>query len=222
MRVILLPGLDGTGELLAEFAAALAPEFDPSVLPYPPDRVLDYPQLTAWVRERLPRDEPFALVAESYSGPVALALAAERPADLVGVVLCASFAKAPRPRWGPLLGLMPLAALGRLPLILLMPLLMGRWSSRRWAGRVHAALRGVAPAVLRQRLRDVTTVDLASCIGRIACPLLYLRASRDRLVGADNWQLIRDASRHAVCIEIEGPHFLLQAKPRECAAAIKR
>ncbi|MFD0739322.1 alpha/beta fold hydrolase [Lysobacter koreensis] len=221
-RVVLLPGLDGGGELLAEFAAALAPEFTATVVSYPRDVGLDYAALTALVCERLPRDEPFALVAESFSGPVAIMLAASRPEGLLGVVLCASFATAPRPRLRAFTGLLRALPFRWFPTGLLMPLLMGRWSSRAWSRRVHDAVRAVQPAVLRRRLLDVGTVDVSALVAEINCPLLYLQASRDRLVPYEAWVTIRDRSRHAVCIEIEGPHFLLQARPEECAAAIKR
>ena len=59
MRAVLLPGMDGTGELLAEFAVALAPEFEATVVPYPRDAALDYAALTEFAAERMPRDEPF-------------------------------------------------------------------------------------------------------------------------------------------------------------------
>ncbi len=221
-RIVLLPGMDGTGELLTEFAAALAPEFSTTVVSYPKDVALDYAALTAIVRAQLPQDEPYALVAESFSGPVAIRLAAAKPDGLLAIVLCASFAKAPRPRLQAFGGLLRTVPFSRLPARLLMPLLMGRWSSRDWTRRVQASIRSVEPAVLRCRLMEVATVDDSALIADIDCPLLYLRASRDRLVPHDAWATIRDRSRHAVCIEIEGPHFLLQARPEECAEAIKR
>lgn len=221
-RIVLLPGMDGTGELLTEFATALAPEFSTAIVSYPENVALDYNALTALVREQLPQDQPYVLVAESFSGPVAIRLAAENPESLLAVVLCASFAKAPRPWLRSFAGLLRTLPFRGIPARLLMPLLMGRWSSRDWARRVQAAIRTVEPAVLRRRLIEVASVDDSALIADIACPLLYLKASHDRMVPHDAWTTIRDRSRHAVCIEIEGPHFLLQAKPEECAAAIRR
>lgn len=127
MRVIVLPGMDGTGELLAEFAAALAPEFDATIVSYPNDVVLDYPALTALVQDLLPQDQPYALIAESFSGPIAIRLAATKPTGLVGVVLCASFAKAPQPRLLPFAGLLRFVPFRKIPALFLMPLLIGRW-----------------------------------------------------------------------------------------------
>lgn len=87
---------------------------------------------------------------------------------------------------------------------------------------MQAAIRSVQAVALRRRLMEIAAVDVRALIADIACPLLYLKGSRDRLVSNDAWTAIRDLSHHAVCIEIEGPHFLLQARPEECAAAIKR
>ncbi len=214
--------MDGTGELLTEFAAALAPEFGATVVAYPRDVALDYDALTELVAEFLPHDEPFLLVAESFSGPIAIELAARRPDGLVGLVLCASFAKAPKSRmlqvFETMLRTVPA---GKLPLGLAMPWLMGRWSTREWARRVREAVRSVSAEAMRARLRAAADIDIAARIADIDCPLMYLKGSHDRLVGDTGWGAIRGLSRNAVCIEIEGPHFLLQAKPQECAAALK-
>lgn len=217
IRAILLPGLDGTGELLTEFAAALAPDLEATIVTYPGDITLDYSALTALAAKSLPKEGSFVLIAESFSGPIAIELAARKPDGLIGLVLCASFARAPRPaRLRIFAGL-----LHKLPLFPAMPLLMGHWSTSAWRHRIREALRRTHAKVIRDRLLAMSTVDATARIADIECPLLYLKASDDRLIGADGWHAIRDLSRNAVCIEIEGPHFLLQAKPRECAAAIK-
>ena len=222
IRTIVLPGLDGGADLRAEFVAALAPEFEAAVLAYPNDVALDYDGLTEWVRERVPTDETYVLIAESFSGPIAIKLAAMRPAGLIGVVLTTTFARAPRPGLASLRFLTGLLPLRKPPMPMAMFLMMGRWSTREWKRRLRAALSTVERTVLHRRLLAASTVDVAALVARIECPILYLQASRDRIVSSDNWAAIRDASRNAVCIGIEGPHMLLQAKPLECAAAIKR
>lgn len=222
IRAIILPGMDGTGDLLAEFAAALAPELEASIVSYPKDVVHDYAALTALVADALPREGSFLLIAESFSGPIAIELAARKPEGLVGLVLIASYARAPRSqalRW--LAGLQGVLPARKLPLWPVMSMLMGRWSSPEWRQRVRDAVRSVDAGVMRARLQAAASIDVTAKIAAIDCPLMYLKASQDRLVKADSWRAIRDLSGNAVCIEIEGPHFLLQAKPEECAAAIK-
>jgi len=225
MRVIVLPGLDGTGELLDVFAAALAPEFDAQIIPYPSDQMLGYADLTQLVIAAMPGKEPFLLVAESFSGPIALRLAATRPDNLAGLVLCASFAKAPLRRlFSPfVLGrLMRHFPIQRVPTRMMMPMLMGKWSSPDWRRRVQASLSGVARNVIGHRLREVLRVDETRSLGHGTCPLLYLRALHDRLVPVRCRDTIVSVRSDTVCVDVDGPHFLLQAQPGQCAALIKR
>lgn len=92
-RLVILPGMDGTGFGLDPFISALGAEMSTDIVRYPVDKPLGYSELVDFVRPRLPVDEPYILLGESFSGPIALKLAAEQPQALVGVVLAASFAR---------------------------------------------------------------------------------------------------------------------------------
>ena len=72
MKLICLPGFDGSGEAFALFIEELTPSVNTQIIAYPPDRPLGYAALTDWVRERIPRDEQYALLAESFSGPLGI------------------------------------------------------------------------------------------------------------------------------------------------------
>ena len=78
MRWILLPGMDGVG-LFSQFIEALGPDQDYLVLSYPTNLPLSYDQLTTLVRESLQDETDYILIAESFSGPIAIRLATERP-----------------------------------------------------------------------------------------------------------------------------------------------
>jgi hypothetical protein len=87
-KLILLPGMDGTGELFKYLQEALLDEFDVKVVRYPTDRNLSYSQLMRFVDSAAPVSEPYVLVAESFSTPLAILYARvkstklERPGDL--------------------------------------------------------------------------------------------------------------------------------------------
>ena len=98
ITVVILPGMDGTGIELTDFVAALAPELEAIVVTYPNDRPMDYAGHEAVARTSLPIDRPFVLLGESYSGPIAISIAASAPPGLIGLVLCCSFARNPHPR----------------------------------------------------------------------------------------------------------------------------
>eukprot|EP01136_Pigoraptor_vietnamica_P024202 Opistho-1_new@77020 len=132
VTLVLLPGMDGTGDLLDSFVAAMSPGIKVKVLRYPVAEVLDYEGLEVLVRDELPVDEPYVLLGESFSGPVAISIAASRPPQLAGLVLCCTFARNPLPlmsvfRFG--LGLLPIAAM---PVGILARLLLGRFYTEVW------------------------------------------------------------------------------------------
>jgi hypothetical protein len=75
--LVLFPGMDGTG-LMLEPLLPFLDGIEPQVVRYPAE-LTSYPDCQAFARTRLPRDRPFLLLGESFSGPIALALVAERP-----------------------------------------------------------------------------------------------------------------------------------------------
>lgn len=101
-KLVLLPGLDGSGDFFDALCRQLPPQWRIQVIRYPGDQPLSYGELARLVWAALPDDSPFVLVAESFSGPVAIQVAAMRPAGLMGVVLCATFARNPRPLLSPM------------------------------------------------------------------------------------------------------------------------
>ena len=77
--------------------------------------------------------------------------------------------------------------------------------------------------VLRARVAAVLAVDYRPLLRRIEVPMLYLRAKADRLIPAAAGRAILDL--RAGC-EIDRrstrPHFLLQTEPEACARAVEK
>jgi pimeloyl-ACP methyl ester carboxylesterase len=220
--LILLPGLDGTGKLFDEFIEVLGAGVDVQVIAYPTDQPLGYEELELRVRAALPRQGRYVLLGESFSGPIAIRIAATAPTGLAAVILSGSFAKNPYPWLGwahPLAALVPLKSLPRWVRAPLM------WGSRRPSQapvRVERALAVVSSGVVRRRIAALLTVDATDALMRISLPTLVLFARNDRVVprAATRWLLAR--SRNAQSVAIDGPHLLLQTRPHECAAPIVR
>ena len=63
-QLIILPGLDGTGVRITPFLREMERVVPVRVLQYPPDRPLGYAELESLVRQGLPRDELYVLLAE--------------------------------------------------------------------------------------------------------------------------------------------------------------
>jgi pimeloyl-[acyl-carrier protein] methyl ester esterase len=118
--LVVLPGLDGTADMLSAFANAARTHFsNVQVIAYPPDKALGYRSLEELVRAKLPTDGAFVLLGESFSGPIAISIAGDPPVGLVGLVLSTTFAKAPIPLLTPLAAFAGLAPVRRLPMALL-------------------------------------------------------------------------------------------------------
>lgn len=217
--LVLLPGMDGTGELFEDFIAALDPGCRTLVIPYPVDAPLGYRALEDLVRTRLPLDEPFVLLGESFSGPLAIAIAAAPPPGLAGLVLCCTFARNPLPVLARLEALVELLPIGTRLLPLLHPLLLGGISSSRLRAALKAAVQKASAKVFRKRLREVLNVDYCGKLLQVAVPVLYLRAEQDRVLPASVLNQFANLDRLAKQ-SVAGPHLLLQAQPQASAALV--
>ncbi|MCC7646219.1 MULTISPECIES: alpha/beta fold hydrolase [unclassified Janthinobacterium] len=219
--LVLLPGMDGTASLFHHFDAALRAHsaIDTLAIAFPA-APLDYAALEAFVRDRLPRDRPFVVLAESFSGPLGAALRADPPPGMRALVLCCSFVRNPRPMLAPLRHLLGLVPFGTMPGFALRQALLAPYATPQLQEELAAALAQVPPATLRQRLRAVLETNATRSFARGSLPVLYLRARHDRLVPPANAvQILRQAAG-AQLVDIAAPHMLLQAAPEAAAGAV--
>jgi pimeloyl-ACP methyl ester carboxylesterase len=219
---VFLPGMDGTGDLFDPLVGALPPGTRVVIARYPMDASAGYDALVRVARAAAPADGDHVIVGESFSGPIALALAAEGSSRLRGVVLCCTFLRDPRP------GLTWLAPLLRPAVLRLLATrwatrrLLGAWSSEQLVGRLNRVLRSVPAAVLRTRLLALRRMDASAEARAIRVPVLVMQARQDRLVSARHIDQLADAFPHAHRVIVDGPHFLLQANPVEASACLTR
>jgi pimeloyl-[acyl-carrier protein] methyl ester esterase len=218
--LVLLPGLDGTGAMFARFRRALAPAIRTIVVSYPPDQAIGYAGLEGFVRPLLPRDDPFVLLAESFSGPIGIAIAASRPAGLRGLILVSSFARNPHPPLAPLRPLVRLLPILTGPAALLTRHALGRFATAALLSELSEALSRVSPSVVRSRLRAILDVDASALLPRVDVPVLYLQASDDRVVPRSASAVLERVPQIRFT-EVEGPHFVLQASPSVAARHIE-
>jgi pimeloyl-ACP methyl ester carboxylesterase len=217
---VLLPGMDGTGDLFAPFVEALGANVSVVVVRYPPDQALGYAGLETVARAALPVDRPYVLLGESFSGPIAVSIAATRPPMLRGLVLCGSFARNPQPLLKPfraVLGRTPIAAV---PMALVNGVLLGRFSTPALRASLRAALAQISQPAMQSRVDAVLTADVSTQLAAVVVPILYLRATHDRVVGAAAWRWILEVQPNAQTAAIEAPHLLLQAAPVAAARAV--
>lgn len=221
LKLVLLPGLDGTGILFKPFLRALPSEIEAIVVTYPADTPLAYEELLPLALAALPADEPFVLLGESFGGPLALRVAATRPAGLRALILCASFVTGPYwfvPRGAA--ALIPVAPFVLMPTLSRIRSIIGGYANTEVARLSIEALSRVRPAVWAKRVSEIFAVDVRQQLMDCGVPILYLRGTRDHVVPDDNLRRIQRIRPDISVAYIPSPHLLLQSCPEEAATAI--
>lgn len=216
-EVVILPGLDGTARLLETFCSSLGSLGVPArAVGYPPDQRLGYQELEQVVLAQLP-STPFVLLAESFSGPLAIRIAARRPGGLAGLVLSTTFARSPVAAVPAVLASLVRLAPAHPPMTLLSWWLLGRWATPALRSELAQALRLVAPSVLRARAVAALRADVSALLPSVQVPVLQLVAAHDRLLASSASRTLAAALPRCRTVTVRGPHLLLQASVAHCA-----
>ncbi len=221
-KAILLPGLDGSGRLFGPLLAAGPRAFDPEPIAFPPDRALGYDALAELVRPLLPRRR-YVLLAESFSGPLAVRLAAERPRGLAALILAATFVHRPLdPLLHPLRGLVGARLFGMpMPAAVVRRLLAGPDAPDGVVGEVQRAVAGVTPEVLAHRSLEALTVDARDALAGVEVPILFVAPTRDRLIRRDAHEDVLALRPDAEIALLDAPHMVLQRCPHASLSRIE-
>lgn len=230
INLILLPGLDGTGDLFEPIRASLQANVDGLninciIVRYPKAGLMDYAALTVFAQKSIPANEPYLLLGESFSGPIAIAIAANKSPQLKGLILAATFARNPWPIFSNLGFLLPNIPLnGSLLMTLSMPLigklLAGSLNGGSLKGVLKQVLNQVPTSTLRHRLQQVLKVNVTPSLRQVQVPILYLQAKYDALLPAAAFNCIAEYAPQAEIVVLSAPHMLLQHKPDEAACVI--
>ncbi len=114
--IIFLPGLDGTGISFEPLAQVLPLDVNVKVIRYPRDGFLSFEETVRYAMDQIPPDtEDGIVLAESFSGPVAIALVGSGRLRAKCLILCSTFAKSPRPALMKVFSYLPLELLIRFP-----------------------------------------------------------------------------------------------------------
>jgi pimeloyl-[acyl-carrier protein] methyl ester esterase len=220
-KLVLLPGMDGSGELFRGLETVLPEELETETLWYPADRYMNYGELAGTLRGAIPVDEPFVLVAESYGAPLAVLIASLEPPNLKGIVLSAGFVTSPLRGWRRTLlwDLAPLLAHMSMPGLVARYLLVGQEAPQALVELVTDAVSWVTPKVLGARVREVMNLDVRAELAQVKVPVLYLQPTKDRLVDPGclgEMQAVKPGRTEM----IESPHLILQCEAKIAGEAI--
>jgi pimeloyl-ACP methyl ester carboxylesterase len=221
-KLVLLPGIYGTRELFADFAEALPSAFAAQAIGYPNDVSLSYAELLGLVPSWVPASDPYVIVAESFSTPLAIQFAATNPANLKGLVLSAGFATSPVRGLLRLLGRYLAPHLSDLPVNEIggRLMLLRSTAPQLLRTRLRAAITSVKPGVLMDRVQAVVACNALKELREVKVPILYLQAQGDRLVNAICLEEIRRVKPEIEVVVLDATHMLLQQMPRETAVIV--
>jgi len=210
-ELVLLPGMDGTGILFKPFIDALSSSINTTVIDYPTDKKLSYPQLLTYVKTKLP-DRRFVLLAESYSGPIAFQLAQDESLKLDKVIFAASFISNPNTTLLSLINFLPLRLILKLPIpsLLIKYFCFGQYITQDLTELFVRSINKVKSDVLADRILSLETIPTPD--RNIDTPCLVIEAKNDKLLSDVAQQVILQKCNNYEKISIEGPHFILQTR----------
>jgi len=212
-KLVLLPGMDGTGELFQPLVEALGGRIQTEVLDYPAHERLTYPELIARVAEQIPHDgTDFALLAESFAGPIGLTLAQRHHPGLRGLILAVTFAIPPRKQLLQLTRLLPM------PWLLAQPIpcwvagrvMMGPKPPKDRLDALCSVMKKMDPAVIASRVEEVRDLELDP--SDIEIPVMYIQATDDLLLPETAVEEVRHFVQHLTVHRLEGGHLVLETQ----------
>ena len=214
--------MDGTGKLFDPVVGALGDTFEILSVNYPLDEPLGYEELLNLVTSRIPREKPYFILGESFSGPLAVMAAAKHTGNLLGIIFVATFVISPMPRWinrfkrylsTPILDLRPRKFMNER--------LMGKKCDANTRSWIHKTMPYLKRDVLAARIESVLDVNVREELKNLKVPVLYIAGADDWLIGKKCIDVIW-LCRPDVEIEVlDGGHMILQSRPVESAAVIK-
>ncbi len=222
LKLFLLPGLDGTGLLFNSLLKELPTELNTEVISYPPNKLQTFDQHVNYVISRLPKTEPFVLLAESFSGPIAIEILKSGNFAIKKTFFITTFARSPRPILLGLAKYLPLTCVLKLniPKILIRRYCLGKNATGEQIETFKDTIRQVEPEVIARRLAIIADIDRCAALKYIKTPCCYLQATDDKLVPVDAIDVFNNFITNLKTKTVNGPHFILQAEPKLCAEVI--
>jgi alpha-beta hydrolase superfamily lysophospholipase len=217
MKLVLLPGMDGTGLLFRDFIPYC--DCDGTIISLPSDGKQLYPDLAEKIKNELPQKEDYILLAESFSSgliPHLMSIVSHKPK---AVILVSGFLYTPKPFLIRCLRILPLQWMMKFPgaQALIKYLCIKGASENTW-NLCWSVLNKMNFLLVKQRLEAVQKVDHLNY--KLDLPVLILTAKQDKLVASHCLFRAIHLLPNVHVRSFDGPHFLLQEKPQQAAKLI--
>ncbi|MBQ4810359.1 alpha/beta hydrolase [Pseudoalteromonas luteoviolacea] len=220
MRLVFLPGMDGTGILFEPIKKCIAESCSYEVVTLSSLSSNNPKEQAVEIAEQF-KSEEIVIFAESYSGLIAYELCQLSGVTVKHVFFAASFLSRPS-LLAKFSALIPLSMMRHriVPFAILSYLLFGSANRTELVKLFYKALDNVSNKALKERLKIIRRA--IEPVEKIQQPTTYLNASADYLV---NKKVISAFKR--VCLElnvvnIQGGHFIAQSNPEKCWQEVSR
>jgi pimeloyl-[acyl-carrier protein] methyl ester esterase len=220
--LVILPGLDGTDVFFRPLLALLPRTIRPLVLCYPQTGPNGYADLLGFVRGAVAEIPEFYVLGSSFSGPLAVMLAAAEPQKVRGIILSATFLRSPRRQ----LNRFRFAAIGPVIWAIRVARRIPVWTRRSRDDPFRRAKREtwsrVSARCLAGRVRAILAVDVRDVLRICVQPVLCIVFGSDRVVARNSSEEIllhRPATKR---VTLPGDHFAFYSDPARFADAVVR
>lgn len=208
--------MDGTGKLFTPFTDVLPPHVNVAVFPLTQEVGVSYAQQAEHIAAQLTAKS--VIIAESYSGMIALELASKYPDKIDKLVFIASFIGPPS-SLSRFAHCIPKSLLSLAQSRIITHLLFGRFSNSTLETLFHDTMDLVSAKLLAFRLKQIS--QLAPPHFNIDVPCLCVNPSQDIFVSQKAMSVFLDTFEDISFQTVEGTHFLLQTNPNDCWQVIQ-
>lgn len=218
MKILLLPGLDGTGLLFDSLLQYFPESIDYETISLDSLESDSYIGQAAEIAEKI-TVENVVIVGESYSGRIAFELCKIWKEKVAATVYLASFISRP-------------SFLSYFAKLIPVTATESNMFSKVFLHLVGFNLRGAQDVVnpvfyslakanklkLKKRLANIANLSDPDSV--VDCPAIYIRPTTDFLVSFHAVKILLAAHASAYEVKLVGGHFIAQSSPAECAAII--
>lgn len=213
IATLVFPGMHGNAVLLEDFQQLAPPQFDVFTHELPSDE-WRYEHLAEHFDGAVSTHQRCMLIGESFSGPLVVKLAARYPHIVSRVILVASFVTPPTPL---LARFLPWSWLMKFPMSesTVEHWMLGKGHDKAFVNHVRQQVDSAPARTMAGRMRQIIHINATDDLQKLKCPLLYLRATNDRIVPTKCGDRVKELYSECELTSLPGTHLILQTHATE-------
>ena len=221
-NLILLPGLDGTGILFANLIRLLEEEFQITRISYPSSSRCCLDDLAQMAEDKVPDPQNSIILAESFSGLVALMLLEKLSVHPRGIIFGMCFVEPPFKVLLRVVSHLPIGSIpwAHIPERVYKKICLRKCATSDQTKNLRKVFSMLTPRVIAHRLKLILTFRAPQKSQNWRVPCVYIQATQDYLVPDKAAFWFSQNFEEFSLKKIPGPHFLMQSHAEQCAKFI--